>query len=145
MKVKHNIVNPERHEEFTFYVDNIDVQSLNIWVLDAASVWKRHNIVGMASLLLANLTPEYQELLDLYIFNVEYSSSITGNIVIEVVFNPLAHDNIPYNEIEYTSAVHKALARTLKGGGVPVIIVHDARSLQGKNRMNPRVLMLFRL
>nr|GEY20607.1 retrotransposon protein, putative, Ty1-copia subclass [Tanacetum cinerariifolium] len=141
-KAKH-IVNPEWNEEFSFYVDNIDVQRLNIWVLDAAS-GKRHNIVGMASLLLANLIPEYQELHDLYIFNVEYSSSIMGNIVIEVVFKPLAHDKIPYTQIEYTSAVHKALARTPKGGGVLVVIVHEARSLQGKNHMNPSVSMLFR-
>ncbi|PWA85450.1 C2 domain-containing protein [Artemisia annua] len=136
-------VNPEWHEEFTFYVDNIDVQRLNIWVLDAA-LEKQHNIVGMAFLLLENLTPEYQELLDLYIFNVEYRSSIMGNIVIEVVFKPLAHGQIPYTQTEYTSAIHKALARTLKGGGVLVVIVHEARSLQGMNHMNPHVLMLFK-
>ncbi|XP_071689812.1 uncharacterized protein [Rutidosis leptorrhynchoides] len=141
---------PEWNEEFTLYVEDLDFQCLHISVMNATSV-KKHDMIGENFLSLTNLSSEHQDYRDLHIFGMSYISmgmnyinmgtnySIMGNLIIEMAYQPYAVDLIP-TQIELNSAIQNELVR---GGGMLIVIIHEARSLQGKYYINPRVWVLF--
>ncbi|XP_071742457.1 synaptotagmin-1-like [Rutidosis leptorrhynchoides] len=95
-------------------------------------------MMGGNFLSLTNFSSEHPNHHDLLIFGKSYKK-IMGNIVIEMAYKPYAVDLIP-TQIEFKPAKQKDLVRE---GGMLVVIIHEARSLQGKNYINPRVLAIF--
>lgn len=66
-----------------------------------------------------------------------------GQLVVEVNYKPFKDNEVPSN-VEDSNAVQKAPEGTPDGGGLLVIIVHEAQDLEGKNHTNPSVRILFR-
>lgn len=66
-----------------------------------------------------------------------------GQIVLEVMYKPFGEDEMP-NNIEVSNEVQKAPEGTPDGGGVLVVIVHEAQDLEGKHHVNPSVRLFFR-
>lgn len=66
-----------------------------------------------------------------------------GQIVVEVNYKPFKDNEVPTN-VEDSDGVQKAPEGTPDGGGLLVIIIHEAQDLEGKNHTNPSVRLLFR-
>lgn len=104
--------------------------------------------MGLNVVHLKDLTPEEPKVVTLDILknlNPEdaQNEKSRGQIVVEVTYKPydekvLASINIPTGEVE------KAPEGTPEGGGLLVIIVHEAEDLEGKNHTNPSVSLHFR-
>lgn len=106
--------------------------------------------MGLNVVALKDLTPEEPKTLTLDLLknlnpdDVQNEKS-RGQIVVEVNYKPFKDDQMPTNiEDADTGAVQKAPEGTPAGGGLLVIIVHEAQDLEGKNHTNPSVRLLFR-
>lgn len=66
-----------------------------------------------------------------------------GQLVLEVVYKPFKDDEMP-KDMEDSNAMQKAPDGTPDGGGLLVVIVHEAQDLEGKHHTNPSVRLLFR-
>lgn len=66
-----------------------------------------------------------------------------GQIVLEVLYKPFKDDEMPI-DTEDPNVIQKAPEGTPDGGGLLVVIVHEAQDLEGKNHTNPSVKLLFR-
>ena len=62
-----------------------------------------------------------------------------GEISLEVTYKPFKDDVIPEGDEE-----EKAPEGTPQGGGLLVIIVHDAEDLEGKHHTNPYARVLYK-
>jgi len=66
-----------------------------------------------------------------------------GQIEVAMTYNPFKED--PVNEIRDDGhLVEKAPEGTPAGGGLLIVIVHEAQDLEGKHHTNPYVRILFR-
>lgn len=144
--VKHSNLNPEWNEEFSLVVKDPESQALELIVYDWEQVGK-HDKMGMNVIPLKDLTPEEPKVMTLNLLknmdpNDVQNEKSRGDIVVEVVYKPFQDDEIP-NDVEDSNAVDKAPEGTPAGGGLLVVIVHEAQDVEGKHHTNPYVRLLF--
>lgn len=65
-----------------------------------------------------------------------------GQLVVEMTFKPFKEDQT--DVVSEDGVLEKAPEGTPKGGGLLVVIVHEAQDLEGKHHTNPYVRILFR-
>ncbi|KAK6115725.1 hypothetical protein DH2020_007994 [Rehmannia glutinosa] len=145
--VKHNNLNPEWNEEFSFVVKDPQTQVLKLQVYDWEQVGS-HDKMGLNVIQLKDLTPEEPKTLTLDLLknlnpdDVQNEKS-RGQIVVEVNYKPLKDDELAGN-VEKLGEVQKAPEGTPDGGGMLVVIIHEAQDLEGKYHTNPSVRLHFR-
>lgn len=66
-----------------------------------------------------------------------------GQIVVEVTYKPLKEEEMGKG-FDETQTIPKAPEGTPAGGGVLVVIVHEAQDVEGKYHTNPHVRLIFR-
>lgn len=105
--------------------------------------------MGLNAIPLKDLTPEEPKTFTLDLLknlnpdDVQNEKS-RGQLVVEVNYKPFKDNEVPTNVEDSSDAVQKAPEGTPDGGGLLVIIVHEAQDLEGKNHNNPSVRLLFR-
>lgn len=67
-----------------------------------------------------------------------------GQLFLEVMYKPFSDDQMPINVEESSKEVQTAPEGTPEGGGLLVVIVHEAQDLEGKHHTNPSVRLIFR-
>ncbi|XP_022769209.1 synaptotagmin-2 isoform X1 [Durio zibethinus] len=145
--VKHSNLNPEWNEDFNFVVKDPNTQALEINVHDWDQIGT-HEKMGMNVVPLKDLTPDEPKVLTLDLLknmdpNDPQNEKSRGQLVMEVLYKPFKEDEIP-NDIDDCSMVQKAPEGTPAGGGLLVVIVHEAEDIEGKYHTNPHVRLLFR-
>ncbi|KAI3460413.1 hypothetical protein Pfo_017076 [Paulownia fortunei] len=145
--VKHNNLNPEWNEEFSFVVKDPEAQVLRLKVYDWEQVGS-HDQMGLNIIQLKELTPEEPKVMTLDLLknlnphDIQNEKS-RGQLVVEVNYKPF-NDNELLSNLENSGEVQKAPEGTPDGGGLLVIIVHEAQYLEGKHHTNPSVRLHFR-
>ncbi|XP_073043777.1 synaptotagmin-2-like isoform X2 [Primulina eburnea] len=145
--VKHKNLNPEWNEQFTFVVKDPESQVLELTVYDWEQVGL-HEKMGLNIIPLKELTPEEPKTMTLDLLkNLNpddvQNEKLRGQLVIEVNYKALKDSELPTNLAD-SNSVQKAPEGTPEGGGLLVIIVHEAQDLEGKNHTNPSARLLFR-
>ncbi|KAL8459163.1 hypothetical protein ACS0TY_036580 [Phlomoides rotata] len=145
--VKKNNLNPEWNEEFTMAVKDPQTQDLILTLYDWEQVGS-HDKMGMNVIHLKELTPEEPIVMTLDILKNLNPDDIQnekdrGQLVVEVNYKPFDENDIPIN-FEGTGEVQKAPEGTPEGGGVLVVIIHEAQDLEGKHHCNPSVRLHFK-
>lgn len=103
--------------------------------------------MGMNVVPLKEVTPEEPRVMTLELLknmdpNDPQNEKSRGQIVIELNYKPFKDDQVPAEGEE--NAVEKAPDGTPAGGGLLVVIIHQAEDLEGKHHTNPSVRMLFK-
>ncbi|KAK3007319.1 hypothetical protein RJ639_016735 [Escallonia herrerae] len=145
--VKYGNLNPEWNEEFNVVVKDPQSQALEFNVYDWEQVGK-HDKMGMNVMPLKDLTPDEPKVMTLDLLknmdpNDAQNEKSRGQLVLEVMYKPFKDDEIP-NDTDDPNAVQKAPDGTPDGGGLLVVIVHEAQDLEGKHHTNPSVRILFK-
>ncbi|KAK1305354.1 Synaptotagmin-2 [Acorus calamus] len=146
--VKRGNLNPEWNEEFNLVVKDPESQALEFIVYDWEQVGK-HDKIGMNVIPLKDITPDETKSLTLELLknmdpNDTQNDKSRGQLVVEVTYKPFKEDELMKDLEEDSMAVQNAPEGTPAGGGLLVIIVHEAQDLEGKHHTNPYVKILFR-
>lgn len=104
--------------------------------------------MGMNVIPLKELTPDESKVVTIDLLknmdpNDAQNEKSRGQLVVELVYKPFKDNEIP-NDIEDSNAVEKVPEGTPAGGGLLVVIVHEAQDVEGKHHTNPYVKLLFR-
>ena len=104
--------------------------------------------MGMNVIPLKELTPDEPKVLTLDLLknmdpNDVQNEKSRGQIVLEALYKPFKDTEIP-KDLEDPNAIEKAPDGTPAGGGLLVVIVHEAQEVEGKHHTNPYVRLLFR-
>ncbi|MBA0720539.1 hypothetical protein Golax_008154 [Gossypium laxum] len=145
--VKRSNLNPEWNEEFSFVIKDPATQVLELRVYDWDQVGT-HEEMGLNVVPLKDLTPDEPKVLTLVLLktlnpNDPQNDKPRGQLVIELVYKPFKEDEMLDN-IDDSGRMEKAPEGTPAGGGLLVIIVHEAQDLEGKYHTNPHVRLLFK-
>ncbi|GMY28234.1 synaptotagmin-2-like [Fagus crenata] len=145
--VRHSNLNPEWNEDFKMVVKDPESQALELMVYDWEQVGK-HDKMGMNVIPLKELTPDETKVMTLDLLknmdpNDVQNEKPRGQIVVEVLYKPFTEEEMPHN-IEDSNEVQKAPEGTPSGGGMLVVIIHEAQNVEGKHHTNPYVRLLFR-
>ncbi|KAF3434698.1 hypothetical protein FNV43_RR21783 [Rhamnella rubrinervis] len=145
--VKHKNLNPEWNEEFNLVVKDPESQALELFVYDWEQVGK-HDKMGMNVVPLKELTPEEPKVLTLDLLknmdlNDAQNEKSRGQLVVELTYKPFKDEDMPKG-FEESQTLQKAPEGTPAGGGLLVVIVHEAQDVEGKHHTNPSVRLLFR-
>lgn len=145
--VKHTNLNPVWNEEFTFVVKDPESQALEMILYDWEQVGK-HDKMGMNVVPLKELTPDESKEFTLDVLknmdpNDTQNEKSRGQLVVELLYKPFKDDEAP-KEVDDEEAVQKAPDGTPDGGGLLVVVVHQAEDVEGKHHTNPYVRLLFR-
>ncbi|XP_038716247.1 synaptotagmin-2 isoform X2 [Tripterygium wilfordii] len=145
--IKYKNLNPEWNEEFSMVVKDPETQALELIVYDWEQIGK-HDKIGMNVVPLKDLTPEEPKVMTLDILknmnpNDVQNEKSRGQLVVELVYKTFKDDEIP-TESGDSNAVEKAPEGTPAGGGLLVVIVHEAEDVEGKHHTNPYVRLTFR-
>ncbi|MBA0575081.1 hypothetical protein Golob_027647 [Gossypium lobatum] len=145
--VKRSNLNPEWNEEFSFVIKDPATQVLELRVYDWDQVGT-HEEMGLNVVPLKDLTPDEPKVLTLVLLktlnpNDPQNDKPRGQLVIELVYKPFKEDEMLDN-IDDSGMMEKAPEGTPAGGGLLVIIVHEAQDLEGKYHTNPHVRLLFK-
>ncbi|OAY77707.1 Synaptotagmin-1 [Ananas comosus] len=140
--VKHSNLNPEWNEEFKFVVKDPETQTLEFSV-------GKHDKMGMNAIRLKDLPPDETKTLTLDLLknmdpNDAQNEKLRGQIVLDVTYKPFKEEEMPKDVSEDSSVVEKALDDTPSGGGLLVVIIHEAQDLEGKHHTNPYVRVIFK-
>ncbi|KAG6546961.1 hypothetical protein Mapa_011577 [Marchantia paleacea] len=158
-----NNLNPEWNETFSLVVDDPETESLDITVYDWDKVGT-HDKLGMLVIPLRTLVPEQlhpftKKLLKNLDPNDGANKKNRGEITIELTYKPFKedhrtdhHESDDYedgesNDSPVVSAAPSVLTGPIvvpPGGGLLVVIVHQAEDLEGKYHNNPYVKVTFR-
>ncbi|KAF5462144.1 hypothetical protein F2P56_018174, partial [Juglans regia] len=108
----------------------------------------KHDKMGMNVVPLKELTPDEPKVMTLELLknmdpNDVQNEKSRGQLVVEVLFKPFKDEQIP-DKMEDKNDVQKAPEGTPSGGGLLVIIVHEAQDVEGKHHTNPYVRLLFK-
>ncbi|XXG75020.1 hypothetical protein AAC387_Pa07g3613 [Persea americana] len=146
--VKQSNLNPEWNEEFSMTVRDPESQDLELEIYDWEQVG-RHEKMGMNVVPLKDLKPEEPELLTLDVLkNMDPADSTNdksrGQLVVEVTYSPFKEEDMAKDFFDDSNVVEKAPENTPEGGGLLVVIVHEAQDVEGKHHTNPYVRILFR-
>ncbi|TYH71718.1 hypothetical protein ES332_D05G203800v1 [Gossypium tomentosum] len=145
--VKRSNLNPEWNEEFSFVIKDPATQVLELRVYDWDQVGT-HEEMGLNVVPLKDLTPDEPKVLTLVLLktlnpNDPQNDKPRGQLVIELVYKPFKEDEM-LDDIDDSGKMEKAPEGTPAGGGLLVIIVHEAQDLEGKYHTNPHVRLLFK-
>ncbi|GAV62902.1 C2 domain-containing protein [Cephalotus follicularis] len=145
--VKHKNLNPEWNEEFNLVVKDPESQALEFSVYDWEQIGK-HDKMGMNVFPLKELSPEEPKVLTLDLLknmdlNDAQNEKSRGQLVVELTYKPFKENELPQG-FEDSQSVQKAPDGTPDGGGLLVVVVHEAQDLEGKHHTNPYVRILFR-
>ncbi|GFP89046.1 synaptotagmin-1 [Phtheirospermum japonicum] len=145
--VKHKNLNPEWNEEFSMVIKDPETQALELVVYDWEQVGK-HDKMGMNVVPLKELPhdePKYMtlDLLKNMDTNDVQNDKMRGQIEVELTYKPFKDEDMP-KDFDNTGEVQKAPEGTPAGGGVLVVIVHEAQDVEGKHHTNPYVRLIFR-
>ncbi|OIW14713.1 hypothetical protein TanjilG_33055 [Lupinus angustifolius] len=145
--VKHKNLNPEWNEEFNLVVKDPESQVLEFHVYDWEQVGK-HDKMGMNVIPLKELSPEEPksftlELLKTMDPNDVQNDKSRGQIVLELTYKPFKEEELEKG-FEKTQSLKVAPEGTPEGGGLLVVIVHEAQDVEGKYHTNPHVRLMFR-
>lgn len=104
--------------------------------------------MGMNVIPLKEVTPDEPKVMTLELLknmdpNDTQNEKSRGQIMIELVYKPFSDDKLP-TEVEDGNVIEKAPEGTPEGGGLLVVIIHQAEDLEGKHHTNPSVRLLFR-
>ncbi|KAK8957104.1 Synaptotagmin-2 [Platanthera zijinensis] len=144
--VKHNTLNPEWNEEFRLVVKDPVSQALEVHVFDWEKVGK-HDRIGMQVVPLKELTPDEPKTLTLdLVKNMDLidADKFRGQIVLDLHYSPFKEDDLPNDISDDAGGVEKAPEGTPAGGGLLVVIIHEAEDLEGKHHTNPYVRIIFK-
>ncbi|KAG4200025.1 hypothetical protein ERO13_A05G185400v2 [Gossypium hirsutum] len=145
--VKRSNLNPEWNEEFSFVIKDPATQVLELRVYDWDQVGT-HEEMGLNVVPLKDLTPDEPKVLTLVLLktlnpNDPQNDKPRGQLVIELVYKPFKEDEM-LDDIDDSGMMEKAPEGTPAGGGLLVIIVHEAQDLEGKYHTNQHVRLLFK-
>ncbi|XAR59834.1 hypothetical protein NMG60_11015816 [Bertholletia excelsa] len=145
--VKHKNLNPEWNEEFNMVVKDPVTQALELTVYDWEQVGK-HDKMGMNVIPLKELTPDEPKVMTLNLLkNMDPNDALNdknrGQLEVELTYKPFTEEDMP-KDYEDSNTVEKAPDGTPTGGGMLVVIVHEAQDVEGKHHTNPYVRILFR-
>lgn len=104
--------------------------------------------MGMNVVPLSELTPDESKVMTLDILknmdpNDAQNEKLRGQLFVELLYKPFKEDEMPEDK-EDSNEVQKAPEGTPEGGGMLVVIVHEAEDLEGKHHTNPHVRLLFK-
>ncbi|XP_016165577.1 synaptotagmin-2-like [Arachis ipaensis] len=147
--VKHKNLNPEWNEEFNLLVKDPETQTLEFEVYDWEQVG-RHDFMGMNVVALKELKEEEtkvitQDLLKNMDPNDAANDKSRGQIVMELTYKAFKEEEMGkgFEETEMMM-MDKAPEGTPPGGGLLVVVVHEAQDVEGKYHTNPQVRLIFR-
>ncbi|CAL1388572.1 unnamed protein product [Linum trigynum] len=145
--VRHKNLNPEWNEEFSMTVQDPETQSLELHVYDWEQVGK-HDKMGMNLVPLKDIPPEETKVMTLDLLktmdlNDPQNEKSRGQIVVELTYKPFKEEEMP-SSFEETQTVEKPPEGTPTGGGLLVVIVHEAQDVEGKHHTNPCVRITFK-
>ncbi|KAF5455752.1 hypothetical protein F2P56_025299 [Juglans regia] len=145
--VKHRNLNPEWNEEFNMVIKDPESQALEMTVYDWEQVGK-HDKMGMNVIPLKELTPDEPKVRTLELLknmdpNDVQNEKSRGQLVVEVVYRPFKEEEVP-NDTEGENELQKAPEGTPAGGGMLVVIIHEAEDVEGKHHTNPYARLLFK-
>ncbi|XP_057966491.1 synaptotagmin-2-like isoform X2 [Malania oleifera] len=145
--VKHKNLNPEWNEEFNMVVKDPESQALELQVYDWEQVGK-HDKMGMNVVPLKELSPEEPKVMTLDLLknmdpNDVQNEKSRGQLVVELMYKPFKEEDMPKG-FEDSGTVQKAPEGTPPGGGLLVIMVHEAQDVEGKHHTNPYVRIIFK-
>ncbi|KAL5986046.1 hypothetical protein ACLOJK_028036 [Asimina triloba] len=142
--VKHNNLNPEWNEEFKMVVKDPQSQALEIRV-------GKHDKIGMNVIPLKDLPPYEPQTFTLELLrsldtNSPPNEKSRGQIVVRLTFIPfeVEKEDLGKDSAKDSNEVEKAHENSPSGGGLLVVIVHEAEDLEGKHNTNPYAKILFR-
>ncbi|VFQ62465.1 unnamed protein product [Cuscuta campestris] len=148
--VKHKNLNPEWNEEFSLVVKDPQSQYLDISVYDWEQVGT-HDKMGINTVPLKDLisTPEEPKVLTLDLLKTlkpddPLNEKSRGQIVLEVMYKPFSEEQQMPSAEDSLKQVEAAPEGTPDGGGLLVVIVHEAQDLEGKHHTNPSVRLIFK-
>ncbi|XP_052193154.1 synaptotagmin-1-like [Diospyros lotus] len=141
--VKHKSLNPEWNEEFNMVVKDPETQVLELNVYDWEQVGKPEKM-GMNVIPLKELSPDEPKVTTCNLLknmnpDDAENDKLRGQLVVELTYKPFKEDNIA-NDIEGEKAPEGAPA----GGGMLVVIIHEAQDVEGKHHTNPYARIIFR-
>ncbi|KAM0041524.1 putative C2 domain, synaptotagmin-like mitochondrial-lipid-binding domain, C2 domain superfamily [Helianthus debilis subsp. tardiflorus] len=144
--IKYKNLNPEWNQEFSFVVKDPESQALEVIVYDWEQVGK-HDKMGMNVVPLKEITAEEPRVMTLELLknmdpNDPQNEKSRGQIMIEIEYKPFKDDHAPADGVE--NVIEKAPEGTPEGGGLLVVIIHQAEDLEGKHHTNPSVRVIFR-
>lgn len=104
--------------------------------------------MGMSVIPLKEVTPEEAKVMTVELLknmdpNDTQNEKSRGQIMIEVMYKPFTDDQLP-KDANDGEVIEKAPEGTPEGGGLLVVIIHQAQDLEGKHHTNPSVRILFR-
>ncbi|RDX61161.1 Synaptotagmin-2, partial [Mucuna pruriens] len=145
--VKHKNLNPEWNEEFSLVVKDPDSQALELRVYDWEQVGK-HDKMGMNMIYLKELLPEEPKVFTLDLLknmdpNDAQNEKSRGQVVLELTYKQFKEEDLAKVFTEAKS-MKKAPEGTPPGGGLLIVIVHDAQDIEGKYHTNPHVRLIFK-
>ncbi|KAF3796448.1 Synaptotagmin-1 [Nymphaea thermarum] len=146
--VKRSNLEPEWNEEFNFIVKDPESQALELNVYDWEQVGT-HDKMGMNMIPLKDLLPDEPKTLTLDLLktmdaNDPQNEKSRGQITLDVVYKPFKLEELASEIGEDSGEVQKAPEGTPEGGGLLVVIIHEAQDVEGKHHTNPYVRLLFK-
>ncbi|KAJ4783763.1 Calcium-dependent lipid-binding (CaLB domain) family protein [Rhynchospora pubera] len=147
-QVKKSNLNPEWNEEFKITVTDPETQALEVNVFDWEQVGK-HERMGMNMVPLKDLVPDETKTVTLNLLktmdlNDAQNDKNRGQIILELTYKPFKEDQLPTEVTGESDTVEKPPEGTPDGGGLLVVIIHEAQDLEGKHHTNPYVKIIFR-
>ncbi|KAF7066972.1 hypothetical protein CFC21_072889 [Triticum aestivum] len=148
-RVKRSNLNPEWNEEFKFVVIDLENQSLDVNVFHRAQVGK-HVKMGMNKVLLKELAPEETQVSTLNLLKTMDPNDVQnekprGQITLEVTYKPFKQEeDMEEESMDGTEEAQKALDNGPPGGGLLLVVVHEAQDLEGKHHTNPYAKIIFK-
>ncbi|CAL0328679.1 unnamed protein product [Lupinus luteus] len=145
--VKYKNLNPEWNEEFKVVIKDPESQALELSIFDWEQIGK-HDKMGMNIIQLKELTPDEPKVLTLNLLktmdpNDPENVKPRGQLTVEVLYNPFKADELPENA-EDGNPIEKAPDGTPAGGGLLVVIIHEAEDVEGKHHTNPYARLTFK-
>ncbi|CAN1276536.1 SYT2 [Linum perenne] len=127
--VRHNNLNPEWNEEFSMTVG-------------------KHDKMGMNVVPLKDIPPEEAKVMTLDLLKTmdlddPQNEKSRGQVVVELTYKPFKEEDMP-SSFEETQGLEKPPEGTPTGGGLLVVIVHEAQDVEGKHHTNPYVRINFK-
>ncbi|KAF7810785.1 synaptotagmin-2-like isoform X1 [Senna tora] len=144
--VKHKNLNPEWNEEFNMLVKDPLNQVLRIKVLDWDQVGK-HEKMGVSIVHIKDLSPEEARVFTLDLLKnieaeVNQSEKSRGQVVVELKYKAFKEEDLVHGEEKIVT--QKVPEGTPAGGGLLVVIVHEAQDVEGKYHTNPQARVIFK-
>ncbi|KAL2346043.1 hypothetical protein Fmac_000043 [Flemingia macrophylla] len=147
--VKHKNLNPEWNEEFSLIVKDPETQSLEIRVYDWEQVGK-HDKMGMNRIPLKEVVPDEPKFFTVDLLknmkpNDAQNEKSRGQVVLELTYKPFKEEELAKGlSFDRAQSLVKAPEGTPPGGGLLVVIVHEAQDVEGKYHTNPHVRLIFK-